>query len=288
MLDCLPFRRSFLTILLVAFFPVNRLPAPEPRVIHDGLIKSRFSDAGVRLMKDKRAISKDKVAEQLNRTSCAVTLIPTATRRVTGVELVRSCRPGVLIVGGVYKCGKCEKWHTSTATGFALSEDGVFATCYHVLKSDNKEAHCVMTEDGKVYSVTEILAADEAADVAICRAEGARFVPLSLASDNLPEGEAVSVISHPVSRFYTLTEGKVSRYFMLRRTNGKHLPFMEITADFAKGSSGGPVLDSRGNVVGMAASTQSIYYDVKDGRKDNLQMVIKQCVPVSAIRALIK
>ena len=63
---------------------------------------------------------------------------------------------------------------------------------------------------------------------------------------------------------------------------------MAITAEFAKGSSGGPVLDANGNLVGMAAATSSIYYDVQDGRKTNLQMVIRQCVPLESVRDLIR
>ena len=64
---------------------------------------------------------------------------------------------------------------------------------------------------------------------------------------------------------------------------------MSITADYAKGSSGGPVLDADGHVVGMVCSTQSIYYDSRDKNKlqGPLQMVVKNCIPVSAISAIL-
>jgi serine protease Do len=57
---------------------------------------------------------------------------------------------------------------------------------------------------------------------------------------------------------------------------------MSITADFAQGSSGGPVLDRRGNVIGVVAATLSLY-----NSDNNLQMVSKEAIPVSRIRALI-
>jgi len=63
---------------------------------------------------------------------------------------------------------------------------------------------------------------------------------------------------------------------------------MAVTADFAKGSSGGPLLDACGNVAGMVASTTSIYYGTEKGQKDNLQMVLKHCVPAASILKLIE
>ena len=63
---------------------------------------------------------------------------------------------------------------------------------------------------------------------------------------------------------------------------------MSITADYAKGSSGGPVLNPAGEVVGMVSSTQSIYYESDNGQpKGPLQMVVKNCVPVDAVKQLL-
>ena len=47
------------------------------------------------------------------------------------------------------------------------------------------------------------------------------------------------------------------------------------------------MLNSAGEVVGIAASTESLYYTDKDGEQKNLQMVFKNCVPVSQLRELI-
>ena len=63
---------------------------------------------------------------------------------------------------------------------------------------------------------------------------------------------------------------------------------MQITADFARGSSGGPVLDARGRAVGMVASTGSVHYNNDHGEQKNLQMVFKECVTADAIRALVQ
>ena len=47
------------------------------------------------------------------------------------------------------------------------------------------------------------------------------------------------------------------------------------------------MLNEEGQVVGIAASTESLYYTEKEGVQNNLQMVFKNCVPVSQLRELI-
>ena len=61
---------------------------------------------------------------------------------------------------------------------------------------------------------------------------------------------------------------------------------MTITADFGRGSSGAPVLDARGAVVGVARKTKSIYHNSEDDAQRRLQMVLKHCVPLQALRDL--
>jgi len=63
---------------------------------------------------------------------------------------------------------------------------------------------------------------------------------------------------------------------------------MAVTADFARGSSGGPAFNDCGNVVGFVCSTSSVYYKVGQGRKDDLQMVFKNCVTAASVLKLIK
>ena len=83
-----------------------------------------------------------------------------------------------------------------------------------------------------------------------------------------------------------LPAGIISRYQKTKRAN-KIVPMMTITADFAQGSSGAPILDDRGRVVGLVTSTSSVYYPAKNGKKEQLQMVFKQCVPGASILKLI-
>jgi serine protease Do len=193
-------------------------------------------------------------------------------------------KEGILVMGGIYKCTKCTNWHASCAGGFLISADGKAVTNYHVVNAADNQALVAMTSDGTILPVKQVLAASKADDVAIVQLDVPRGVtlhPLTLGRDANP-GSKLRVVSHPDSHFYTLTEGIVSRYSKEHGTT-----WMQVTADYARGSSGCPVFDERGQVIGMVANTESVYYTDENGVQKNLQMVIRTCVPVANVRKLI-
>jgi S1-C subfamily serine protease len=191
-----------------------------------------------------------------------------------------------LVVGGLFKCNKCTRWHSTVAGGYVIDPAGIAVTCHHVITGTNAVTFVAMTRSGRVYPVREVLAGSAVNDLAIIQLEGQGFTPLPLATD-APPGAPIYAISHPDHNFYSLTAGLVSRYARLRKPAGT-MTVMEITADFAKGSSGCPVFNECGAVVGTISSTHSVYYDTHDGKKDNLQMVFKRCVPTTALLELIR
>jgi len=240
-----------------------------------------------KLLDSGKAASMEILTKQLNRTQCKLSLPARLTRRLTRPEIYRGNISGVLIVARVYKCRKCTKWHASPASGFALTSTGAIATNYHLFESKDKKALVAMTRDGKTYGVKEVLAASRADDAVILQLDmgGAKLKPLAMAP-NTPVGTEVTVISHPNRRFYSLSNGVVSRYTR-RRTKRGMANMVAITADFARGSSGAPVFDDRGNVAAMVASTSSVYYTKTKGKQESLQMVFKQCVPAASILKLV-
>ena len=171
-----------------------------------------------------------------------------------------------------------------------LTASGVAVTNYHVVDAKQNMTVVAATQDGRVLAVREVLAADRAHDVAVVQldvpAGGEPLEPLPLGAQARP-GADVFVMSHPDNRFFCFTRGTVSRYFRAGPHRG-NATMMQITADFARGSSGGPVLDARGQAVGMVASTSSVYYNAENGEQKNLQMVFKECVTADAIRALLQ
>jgi len=113
---------------------------------------------------------------------------------------------------------------------------------------------------------------------------GARLTPLPL-EDEAPVGSRVFVMGHPESHFYTFTEGIVARHFNGQAETGA-AEMMSITAEFAPGSSGCPILNERGNVVGMADNIVRAGYDSK--KAHGASIVFKHSRPAAAIRALIQ
>ena len=86
--------------------------------------------------------------------------------------------------------------------------------------------------------------------------------------------------------FY-FSKGIVARNYMKsdRSGNSTKYPEMEITADYAAGSSGAPVVDNKGNLIGTVSTTSSIYYNPHQQR--DLQMVVKGTKPVITLKELI-
>lgn len=266
--------------------------ATEPAVsltddINDRRILSTLTTQASQMLKDGRAIKSETLLSQLDRRRCALKLIKPSRQRMSAEEGNKKYRAGVVVIAQPYHCDHCERTHCQIASGFMLTVEGAFCTSYHVVTNHSAQTMIILTGDGHVAPVREVLAANRETDLAILRAEGSGFTPLPLSTD-APVGSIVRVISHPNDRFYSLTEGIVSRQFEHGRRR-KSISMLAITADFAKGSSGAPVFNEFGAVVASANNTFSSYYDTDDhGHNDNLQMVFKNCVASRHILELIE
>ncbi len=279
--------------------PLSGEAAPPPSggdaapLIDDRNLKSTFEKELGKLMDEGKARPAAELLKELRGRTAHPLRLPAAPDTGTALprsEIYRRSLESSLIFGHIYKCDKCSDWHGNFAGASILTADGIAATNFHVLDSPKAAAFAAMTAHGKIYPVAEILAASEPDDVAIVRlADAAGLTPLPLSTAAEP-GDEVTVVSHPGGLFFTLTQGVVSRYSVLNPRPGQRpIPSLEITADYAAGSSGSPIFDSHGNVIGLVKSTRSLYYEQdKQGNQKNLQMVIKTCVPASSILRLLQ
>ena len=265
-------------------------PAGTPSYgVEDRSALVRLSLEGKRLIDQGDTTDMETLIKQLSLNECRLELPADSPAVLSAPALYERMCESVVVVAGLYLCDKCTRWHASAASGFAVSESGAIVTNYHVVNAASKKTLVVMTASGHLLPVKCVLAASRVDDLAILQVEGADLVPLPVADgpEAAPVGSSVFVISHPANHLYSLTCGIVSRYFQLATHDGT-TEALAITADYARGSSGAPVLNERGQVVGIVKSTDSVYYTRTNGEDKNLQMVFKHCIPASSLRRLIK
>ncbi len=290
---------AFLAIFLTSVHGVHAAPPViDDQKITETLVKSTAEAVG----KEGVPSADDLAKKAMKSNQLKLEIQEPSPPKPTAADY-ETLSQSVFLIDTIYKCGKCEHWHQgSSATAWCLSEDGLMVTNAHVFRGAKGAAMGVINREGKAYPVTELLGYDVATDIAIFRVKGEGMRPLKM-GEAADVGKPVSIISNPNGNLFVRTEGSVSRYALAAAAPQlPKVPWMTVTADYAKGSSGGPVFNSDGEVVGMVNSTRSIYTSVNlkkapnaTGKgapnapeKGDLQMVIRNCVPVESIRALFK
>ena len=282
---------------------------PYP-VFNVGSLVEQLTSTGGKLLKAGKTKGDRDLRQQMNRQTAEVDLCEPRDDIISDRDLYRTACESVFIVCSLYKDG--ENWETSLATAFAISRDGVLTTSCHVFDNDDEaDAVLVMDMHQKIYPVKELLAVNRKADTCLFRIEARDLKPLPLGDDGVP-GTPVRVLGHPGNSFYYLTSGLVANY----EKDEEGLVWLNTTADFGQGASGGPVLDEYGNVIGQVSRTYTLYaggpatrgrlrrtstgpVDLKRDREPapreapdadvaDPQMVFKSCVPVRTLRSLIK
>jgi S1-C subfamily serine protease len=246
--------------------PRSAVPA-EPKYIDDDTVYEQFFDKLEALAKEKKPLAHKKLLAKLQSGGAAgITPAKPGTKVLAPEEVYKAVVPSVFMVGSVHP-GKDGDWQTGTyATAWVLAADGVLVTNWHVfddLKDD--EVFGAADRDGTVYPVTDFLGGDKTADVAVFRIAAKGLTPLPVAQGHAEVGSWIGVISHPGDLFYVYTQGTVTRYSTNTNDDKKVEKWMGVTAEYASGSSGAPVLNKYGAVVGMSALTLSL--DANDDAK---------------------
>lgn len=280
--------RDLSIFLVLLYWLPSALLFADQKYFNDFQLRLDFQKGLEKLLDDNQTVSLVDLKKQLTQTHPKVELEPETISIASPAKLYDQVCKSVLVMGRLYNCGKCSKWHTSIASAFAIGKDGIILTNYHVLEKEQGEILGAMDLKGNVFAIEKVLAANREDDLAILKLRNAQLIPMAIGK-TANVGSDVWVISHPDRRMYMMTKGMISRYnLMLGNNNQKVSPRMSITADYAKGSSGAPVFNRKGQVVGVVSSTNSIYYNIVNTQKDNLQMVVKNCIPVESIHKLIQ
>jgi S1-C subfamily serine protease len=130
-------------------------------------------------------------------------------------------------------------------SGFIISADGKIVTNFHVIK-DAKSA-IVKLSNGASFNVDGVLATDSEKDLAIIKVQGRNLAHFeSIESETARIGDHVVAIGSPLGLEGSVSDGIISA---VREENGKK--WIQTTAPVSHGNSGGPLLDMKGNVVGV-------------------------------------
>ncbi|HEY7166337.1 MAG TPA: DegQ family serine endoprotease [Candidatus Binatia bacterium] len=133
-------------------------------------------------------------------------------------------------------------------SGFIVDRDGIILTNYHVV--DGAQKIVVTLSDGRTLD-GKVLGKDEKTDIAVVKID-ARDLPTAPLgdSDRVEVGEWVMAIGNPFGLDHTVTSGIVS-------AKGRHIgagpydDFIQTDASINPGNSGGPLINMRGEVIGI-------------------------------------
>ena len=145
-----------------------------------------------------------------------------------------------------------EEQPRGVGSGFILTNDGFIMTNAHVV--DGADQVIVTLTDKREFTA-RIVGADKRTDVAVVKIEASGLPPVKIGDPNrLKVGEWVMAIGSPFGLENTVTAGIVSAK---GRDTGDYLPFIQTDVAINPGNSGGPLINMRGEVVGINSQIYS-------------------------------
>ena len=158
-------------------------------------------------------------------------------------EIVEKVSKSVVLLKGTSDSG------TVLGSGFLLSSDGKIATNLHVIREMRTGG--VQLQSGEVFDTFSILAFDERKDLAIVQIAGFDLPAIDVGNSNeVKTGEPVIAIGSPRGLQGTVTAGIVSSV----REDPTGFKVIQTDAAANPGNSGGPLVNGRGQVIGVVTS----------------------------------
>jgi serine protease Do len=158
-------------------------------------------------------------------------------------QLAAKARPSIVVIESVDRNNR----EGGTGTGYVVREDGVIATNFHVI--GEHRGFRVKLSDGKIYEPKAILAVDRDKDLALIQIDRKGLPTLSLGdSSDLTPGQGIMALGNPLGFDFSVSRGVVAA---LRALEGNDM--IQVAIPIEPGSSGSPVLDVKGRVIGTIA-----------------------------------
>jgi hypothetical protein len=191
---------------------------------------------------------------------------PATAQQLSPREIAAEVRPGVVLI--VAKDGPSI---VGRGSGFLVSADGLLVTNRHVV--EGATGLQVQLASGEIYDHVLFVSEDERRDLVVLRIPGSGLTPLTIADDrSLEVGDPVYVMGNPLGLDGTFSDGLVSARRVL-----DGVALIQITAPISPGSSGGPVLDRSGRVIGVATLS------MREGQNLNLAVPARYAAGLIAL-----
>jgi tetratricopeptide (TPR) repeat protein len=182
-------------------------------------------------------------------------------------ELVRRIKPSAVAIETFDSRGE----KLTRGSGFFIEGDRIVTNRHVIEGAYRAEVH---SSTGAVYPVKGVLAVDAEGDIALLKIDvpANQIRPLQLDKTSPQEGESVVVIGNPLGLEGSVTNGIVSAVRDIP-TFGR---IIQITAPISSGSSGSPVVNMQGQVIGIATlqitGGQSVNFAIPSERISRLQV----------------
>ncbi len=239
-------------------------------------VKDYLSKLKIEIPEAQKIVEKEKVVEK--------EYLPQTTQEERIIQVVENVSPAVVsivvtkempIYIGPFEFeipGGTEKEEISGGTGFIVSEEGMILTNRHVVLEEEAD-YTVLTNDGKEYSA-KVLARDSFRDLAVIKIEGQEPFPTAKLgdSDSLQIGQTVIAIGNALGEFRnTVSAGVISGLGRTVTASGGGIietleDVIQTDAAINRGNSGGPLLNLKGEVIGvnfaMAEAAENIGFAI--------------------------
>ena len=184
-------------------------------------------------------------------------ILESKSKSLTLIEIFEKSEPGVVRVN--IQRNQTINETGGVGSGFVFDKKGHIITNAHVIEDSTKTI--VTFLDGRSYNA-EIIGVDEYTDIGVIKvnADLKLLQPLSLGdSSNLEVGEPITAIGNPFGLSGSMTSGIISQIGrLLPSGSGYSIPdVIQTDAAINPGNSGGPLLNMRGDIVGINTAIQS-------------------------------
>lgn len=160
-------------------------------------------------------------------------------------EIYIKCSPSVVSITSESRSGN------SSGSGVIFSEDGYVVTNYHVI--ENGESYTVLLADERSQPA-RLVGSDPTSDLAVLQVNATDLTPAEFGdSDDVYVGDNVVAIGDPLGVEFrgTMTNGIVSAINRNVNVNGRTMNLIQTNAALNSGNSGGPLINSCGQVIGI-------------------------------------